>query len=321
MTKLWRLLREEEGQSMLEFAMVLPILLVLTIGTLYLTTAFMHKSRMNGLAYMSARVAAVRNDAAEGTQYTLKRYQQQTQQSWVNKVQVAEQQISGENVFVALRKPGERIDILANAIDILSGSAPHEPSDIYAAMRLPLEYSPLNGSARPRTYTTVDYRSAFVTSGDLPDDSPNMPDIPWEKLLDVLPKSILDTTQMADEKPGSVKEQGELISTSPPNTQIKKFYEDRGLKYATNSEKEGGQLARMQTIGEYFKAIEAGGDMLGYLIHFSGFAGPLTDLLGGSVETLAKTAETTMNNVHKAVAIHNCTTFARDVADAVGDCQ
>lgn len=300
--------------------MVLPILLVLTIGTLYLTTAFMHKSRMNGLAYMSARVAAVRNDAAEGSNYTLKRYQQQTQQSWVNKVQVVDQQISGDSVWIALRKPGERIDILANAIDILSGSAAHEPSDVYAAMRLPLEYTTLNGSARPRTYTTVDYRSAFVTSGDLSDPD-SLPDIPWEKLLDILPKSILDTTQMADEKPSNVKEQGELISTSPPNTQVKQFYEDRGLKYASNSEKEGGQLARMQTIGEYFKAIEAGGDMLGYLIHFSGFAGPLTDLLGGSVETLAKTAETAMNNVHKAVAIHNCTTFSRDLADAVGDCQ
>ena len=59
--RLKSLLLEELGQGLVEFALVLPILLLLTLGTVLLTLSYIQKARMNGLAYMSARVASVRS--------------------------------------------------------------------------------------------------------------------------------------------------------------------------------------------------------------------------------------------------------------------
>ena len=55
-----QLLQEQDGQGLVEFALVLPILLLLTLGTILLTLSYIQKARMNGLAFMSARVAIVR---------------------------------------------------------------------------------------------------------------------------------------------------------------------------------------------------------------------------------------------------------------------
>ena len=60
--KLKELIKDEKGNSLVEFALVLPMLLVLTVGGVYLSVSFSHKSIMNGVSFMQARAASVRQN-------------------------------------------------------------------------------------------------------------------------------------------------------------------------------------------------------------------------------------------------------------------
>ena len=290
----------ERGQAMIEFAIVLPILIVLTLGGIYLTLSYLHKLRMNGLAFMSARVAAVRSTDFEAADFVKKRYQQLSQQKWVNQIESTASTPTSEQARITLEKPAERLDLLANAMDILSGGGNQKPTVLYAQATLPREYWTLGSEARPRTRTLVDYR--YQLRGSLP----------WLNLLDAIPERIFDTRQMAH-TPGSSSANDQLLGLNPPNANLLEFYADRGWNqtdYRSHSEKENGQFARMQTLGSHFKAIQGGAALVGYLAEFSGFGTALKGVLGEVTEKLSVTVENTMSKVSSTLDQQTRTSFS-----------
>jgi hypothetical protein len=279
--------KRERGQAMVEFAIVLPILIVMTLGGIYLTLSYLHKLRMNGLAFMSARVAAVRADGYQAADFVKERYKRASQQNWVDQIESPAQAASPGKVSVVLQKQTERLDLLANAIDILSGGGSSDPTQLTAQATMPHEYWTWNGEARPRTRTIVDYRYGSVGP------------LPWIELLDALPDAIFDAKQMADTPPGG-SGNDELLGLAPPNTNLINFYNARGwsrMDYLENTEKESGQFDRMRLVGTYFKAIENGASLTGYLLEFSGIGTALQAVLGNVTEVMSVTVENTMGKV------------------------
>lgn len=294
----------------MEFALILPLLVVLTIGSIYLTMSYIQKSRLNAIAFMSARSAAVYNENLKMTTFVKDKYQAKTEQNWVDKVQI--EQPTGDDetpegrrhVTVRLVKPGERLDILANAIDILSGGGQYNPQDTVSQMRLSKEYFYRKGEFRPRTFSVVNYR--YEMAGGLD----------WLTLLDKLPKKIFNMSQMEDtrskdpNKPGSSPD--EYVGTKPPMANIEAFYDARNWEKAwrENLEKEDGTFLNMQRMADNFKAIELGGALAGYLTDFLTFAGPLKDLLADGAVEAVHVVEITLNQVSTAVDKHNRLTFS-----------
>ena len=253
----------------MEFALVLPILLLLTLGTILLTLSYIQKARMNGLAYMSARVAAVRRPDFDASAFTLKKYAERSGQNWLSEVTATAPAAGAGKVGISLRKPGERLDVLANMI---SGQPTTQPLDLIVQMQLPQEYgeSMISHSARPQTFTEVDYQYKPRLLGEL---------------IDKLPNGMLDATQMADRMNGSTDERDSILSLDPPNKRLKeKFYASKIWAWetalSTNSEAASGQFASMQRVYNNFKLIEAGGSLLDLIADFLGFAGPLKELVG-----------------------------------------
>ncbi|MBF2052390.1 MAG: pilus assembly protein [Candidatus Sericytochromatia bacterium] len=285
-TPVLKLLQDEEGQGLVEFAVVLPILLLLTVGTILLTVSYIQKSRMNGLAYMAARATAVRRDSDFSTRETLTQYQTRSGQNWVSSVRVLPVPDTSERqVSVLLAKPGERLDLLAN---LVSGQPPADrPQDLQVRMSLNPEY-PASGPRRPQTASEVDYR--YQTRGELP----------WNKLPDFITGLLVDTTQMADPVSSDLAERDKALSLEPPNKSLKDFYKTINWgdqAYQNNSEKEAEGFARMQTIHDNFKQIESGGSILDLILSFVPFINQLKLVLGDIGEDAARQVEKSMGEL------------------------
>lgn len=253
-----RLFQEQSGQGLVEFAIVLPILLLLTVGTILLTLSYIQKARMNGLAYMSARVAAVRRPNVDAPAFTLQKYKEVSRQNWVDQVK-SSQQNQSDRVVVRLQKPGERLDALAN---LISGQPSQQPMDLIVQMQLPLETT-RSGELRRRTYSEVDYTYQDRGLGSL---------------IKAIPDALIDDTQMADPMSGSVDNKDQILSLNPPNSQLKDFYKDRGWSEALtkNSEPASGDFGSMVKVYDNFKLIESGGTITNILLDiFAAFAKPL----------------------------------------------
>ncbi|MEZ0374951.1 MAG: TadE/TadG family type IV pilus assembly protein [Candidatus Sericytochromatia bacterium] len=258
--------KSQRGQGLVEFALVLPILLLLTLGTILLTLSYIQKARMNGLAYMSARVAAVRRPDFDASAFTLRQYGERSGQRWLSEVSAGVPAAGTGKVAISLRKPGERLDVLANMI---SGQPTTQPLDLMVQIQMPKE-STDSGNLRPQTFTQVDYQYKPRFLGEL---------------LDKLPNGMLDATQLADRMNGTTAERNRILSLDPPNERLKSnFYTHKNWHWdtalSTNSEAASGQFASMQRVYNNFKLIEAGGSLLDLIADFLGFAGPLKELVG-----------------------------------------
>ena len=80
------LLNSQKGQSMLEFALILPLLIVLTLGGVFFIMSFTHKSTMNGVAFMATRAAAVRNDPKQVSEWVKQKYIEKSNKKTENNV-------------------------------------------------------------------------------------------------------------------------------------------------------------------------------------------------------------------------------------------
>lgn len=265
-SKSWRLLREEAGQGLVEFALVLPILLLLTLGTILLTLSYIQKARMNGLAFMSARVAAVRRPDFDASDFTLKKYAEHSGQNWLNQVTASVPATDFDKVAVQLSKPGERLDVLAN---LISGQA-NQPLDLVVQMQLPREYN--GGTLRPATFTQVDYRYNPHGLGDL---------------LTLIPKSLLDTTQMADSPaPTNIGERDQNLGLDPTSHNLESFYAKRNWSNAfklNDEDPKGSDFASMQSTYANFKKIEDGSLALSL---FASLLGPIAKPIADTLTTV-----------------------------------
>jgi hypothetical protein len=294
----FKLLQEEDGQGLVEFAVVLPILLLLTVGTLLLTVSYIQKARMNGLAYMAARATAVRRDNTFSTRETLAQYQTRSGQNWVSSVRVLPVPDSSERqVSVQLAKPGERLDLLAN---LVSGQPPADrPQDLQVRMSLNPEYPP-GGPRRPQTASEVDYR--YQTRGELP----------WERLPSFISGLLIDSSQMADPVSNDLSKRDKAISLQPPDEALQQFYEtiDWGKNaYAQNNEKEAERFASMQTIHDNFKLIENGGNIITIIASFAPFVNQIKAIVGNIGEEAARQVETSMGGLSSGLDTQVRSTF------------
>lgn len=277
------LLQQEDGQGMLEFSLVLPLLLLFTIGTIFITLSFMHKSRMNALAYTSARAASVRPSDFDSTAFVLKKYTERSEQNWLTQVRTEPLTTGTEDVGVKLRKPGERLDILVN---LVSGSSNKQVRDLVVQMRLPQEY-PEGNARRTQTFSEIDYRASYLPTSTL---SAKI------KLIDALvPNSLFNTDSMADAPTGAngdLTQRDDKVGIDPPNQNLKGFYEDLDWRaYSTHDEAPTGTLKTQQRIGENFKKLEAGGTVLDLIAELTPIASVIKGVFGNVAATAAKEVE------------------------------
>lgn len=174
------LINDEQGNSMVEFALILPLLIVLTMGGIYLSVSFGQKSIMNGLTFLEGRAGSVRANYAaidKLAKETFKRGGNSDlpsnpigSDSWLDKttanISVEGNQLGKQKLRVVLEKEAMNIDMLSNSLAILSGNKPSDKPDIRKIRTtavFPYEYSfrSTNGyiSDRPKTYSVVDYEA------------------------------------------------------------------------------------------------------------------------------------------------------------------
>lgn len=242
-------LKDEDGQAMIEFAVVLPILLLLTVGTLLLTVSFVQKARMNALAYMSARVGVVRRSDFQAVDQTLKLYQDRSKQNWVSELNLKSETVANQEVDIRLGKPGERLDLFAN---LISGNPPPDkPASLQVEIRQPVEYRS-SGALRPKTISEVDY--AYQSHSGL------------LNVLKLLPNSLLDDRQMADSMQTGENVQDEILGLQPPDKNLKWFYDHLGWQIVdTNREDAIGEFASLKKNYTYLREIQQGGSAMKFI--------------------------------------------------------
>lgn len=90
MRSLRQLRRREDGQTMAEFAIILPMLLLLTFGTIELGILLQRQLVITGAGFLAARAATVGgkdgNNPSAAAQEVMRAYSQDSQQPWVGKV-------------------------------------------------------------------------------------------------------------------------------------------------------------------------------------------------------------------------------------------
>jgi hypothetical protein len=312
-TKINTILQEEEGSSMVEFAIVLPVLIVLTIGSIYLSVGFTQKSIMNGLAFMETRAASVRQQHSMIAEHAVKNYMKSTegQQKWLEEAKSEiKVDIKTNDLTVIVTKDAMNTEILSNALNIIGGRKPDGKTEIKkvkSAMVLPIEYITLaKRSDRPFTSTTVNYET-----------SPIGGDFIGKHLLDKLPKSVSDMiipNSLVDPKKDngsdigqihdSKRADGILGSDSTRNSErLNKAYDYWGLDKIGNSEKPKSlSIKKINTVGflqvtaENIAIIESGANLAQVAAKFSTF-GPIVEVALKPIQSVGAVVLPTVEKV------------------------
>jgi hypothetical protein len=166
MRRTWK---DQAGQSSVEFILVLPILLLVTFGTIELGIFLQRQLVMGGAGFIAARAAAVSGPETPGAvRETLNTFANESQAPWLAKV------VSGDAgsvkstkhddqrwVKVTLQKKESWTGLVAGASSALGGTLDPEVR-LAAAVTLNQEFVPGDGSrsaARAFTHNLVDYRT------------------------------------------------------------------------------------------------------------------------------------------------------------------
>jgi hypothetical protein len=163
--------KDQSGQAAVEFILVLPILLLLTFGTIELGIFLQRQLVMGGAGFIAARAAAVSGpETNAAVQETLSTFAAEAQAPWLSKV------VSGDAgsvkatknddqryVKLTLQKRESWTGLVAGASSALGGTLNPEVR-LAAAVTLNQEYVPGDGArsaARAFTHNLVDYRTRF----------------------------------------------------------------------------------------------------------------------------------------------------------------
>lgn len=311
-TKINTVLSEEEGSSMVEFAIVLPVLIVLTIGSIYLSVGFTQKSIMNGLAFMETRAASVRQQHTKIAEHAVKNYMKSTdgQQLWLEE---AESDISVDiqtnDLKVIVTKDAMNTEVLSNALNIIGGRKPDGKAEIRkvkSAMILPIEYiDKAKGSDRPNTRTTVNYETAPVGGDFL---AKNLLDkLPQSVSELIVPKSLVDPKD-DDTLGGGVNDSKRadriLGSDSTYNMErANEVYKYWGLDNFGTSEKPNSRsIAKVNTLGflditaENVALIEGGANLAQIAAKFATF-GPIVQTALKPIQSVGAAVLPTVESV------------------------
>lgn len=166
MRRTWK---DQSGQSTVEFVLVLPILLLLTFGTIELGIFLQRQLVMGGAGFIAARAAAVSGpESSTAVKETLKTFAEESQAPWLAQV------VSGDAgsvkdtkhdeqrwVKVTLQKKESWTGLVAGSSSALGGTLDPEVR-LATAVTLNQEYVPGDGArsaARAFTHNLVDYRT------------------------------------------------------------------------------------------------------------------------------------------------------------------
>lgn len=267
---IYTILRDEEGSSMIEFALVLPLLIVLTIGSLYLSVGFTQKSIMNGLAFMETRASSVRQQHNYIAEHAVRNYLKSTEgkQKWIEEAK-SDIKVDSRtnNLTVIVSKDALNTEILTNALNVLGGNKPDgkpEIKKIKSAMVLPIEYITLAGrSDRPNTSTTVKYQTELIGANFINDGLfSKLPESVNEMIKKAMPKSLVDEKSDYSAVGGEHQTRilDGILSADPTRNGVKlnKTYEYWGLELENNHKSEAPNVLKPADIFDVSKVNTLG---------------------------------------------------------------
>ncbi|GEM_PF-2167455 len=164
-----RAAKAQEGQATVEFILVLPILLLLTFGTIELGIFLQRQLVMGGAGFIAARAAAVSGPETDGAvRESLRTFAEESHAGWLGKL------VAGESgsvkatknpdqrwVKVTMQKQESWTGLVAGASELMGGKLDPEVK-LAAAAVLNQEYVPGEGArsiARSHTHNLIDYRA------------------------------------------------------------------------------------------------------------------------------------------------------------------
>ena len=151
----------DDGQAMIEFALVLPFLALLTFGTMEVALYLQQQSAINGAAFIAARSASVLGNDQATTTKSLKEYTEAAGMRWLTEASVTNESRGGVVGYSLVAGSDRMAGILsgltqgkATGFDTLGAKAvmPLE----WAAKSYNSRYSP---TSKPATLSTIEYPS------------------------------------------------------------------------------------------------------------------------------------------------------------------
>lgn len=146
----------ESGQAMAEFAMVLPMLALLTFGTIEVAIWLQQQSSLNAAAFLASRSAAVVGGEAAKTRGALADYAAASP-GWLGRA-IDGMRVERGTAGVKLDASADRF---TGMISALTGGDVNGFDRLGAAATLPLEYDPkrfANAKTGPKSRFLFDYR-------------------------------------------------------------------------------------------------------------------------------------------------------------------
>lgn len=143
---------------MIEFAMIMPILALLTFGTMEVTLYLQQQSAINAAAFVGARSASVLGNDASLTKASLKEFTDATGFGWLANARVTQGNKSVASVEIAAGAGR-----LSGLVSGLTGGQGKAFDELSAGATLPLEYearklkSSYSPTSKPMTYLMVSY--------------------------------------------------------------------------------------------------------------------------------------------------------------------
>jgi len=328
-----KLKNRKTGAAMLEFAVMLPVLVVLTIGGIYLSISYAQKSIINGFTFLEVRSASVRKDykdiAKAAKEYYLK--QAGKKQKWIenSKSTIV---LDNKDIKIINEMSTLKFDILINSIALISGNKPDRNKKISTVAILPYEYiSRNNKTDRPKTYTTVDYETRPFGSEPF-EKLLNSNNVLKEILKNNLLKSVVDPKSDNGDTDNPQNDQyvndGILSCDRTRNMRkVNEIYDYWGLDYPGNKSKHSqntyseeplkrgilnlNSLDFLKNTGENIKIIETASDITSVALTFSE-ATPVGAAINKALEPIKKIGEVALppaqnflTNFANAVEINN----------------
>jgi hypothetical protein len=146
----------EDGQALAEFALVLPMLALLTFGTIEVAIWLQQQSSINAAAFMASRASSVLGGELNKTRTALTDYID-VSPPWLGRA-VASMKKSGGSNRIELEA---RADRFTGLISALTGGEVSGFDTLAAGAALPMEYDPrAHGQAKtgPKSRFLIDYR-------------------------------------------------------------------------------------------------------------------------------------------------------------------
>jgi TadE-like protein len=148
-TKVHEPLTGNSGQAMVEFALVLPFLALLTFGTLEVALYLQQQSAINGAAFIAARSAAVLGNDKGATDKALKSYTEATGMPWLQAAKIADDSNKGQARYSLVAGS----DRLTGLISGLTGGKVTGFDTLSSEAVLPMEYDARGYYGQSQTVT------------------------------------------------------------------------------------------------------------------------------------------------------------------------